>query len=562
MSRFALSFRRAPANQDDMYEIRDRLNEVSEHLRQNRYHDALKLCLEVLDSQPNNPDTLYLLASIAFRLHQPDQTLQWIEHTLRAAPDMARAWLLRARVLRTLQRPEESIEAADQAAHFAPEMADAWHCAGFVKMSVGRWAEAMEDLSRAVELDPKNPVVRSQYALALNENNLVQNAFAEVQRALDEAPGHPEIQMAKADILESAGYYDLARNYRPHDRIVTFAQAASIFRCGDFMQGLWAITARAEALHPSFTNLPPWQGAEDFGLHLVLAGEQGYGDMIQFLRYAPLLKGRVGKATFRAPRLLSRLVRHSMPSLSLNEFADPLRQGGDPVYVEMPAGAGAHARLMSLPLYFGPDFDFKGDAVPYLSAEENLRTEWRQRLADIPRPWIGIVWAGQPRHTNDHKRSMSFASIAPLVEDFGKHLVSLQIDGDKGEGLFDAAPFIKDFADSAALLAELDLLITIDSAPAHLAGALGRPVWTLLPFNPDWRWLLGREDTPWYPTMRLFRQAQPGDWEGVVARLRQDLKAFVGGNVDNLHPTPWKDGVLIRSPNAVPLPGIENEPVT
>ena len=210
----------------------------------------------------------------------------------------------------------------------------------------------------------------------------------------------------------------------------------------------------------------------------------------------------------------------------------------------------------------GETFDPLRERVPYLHADPALVAVWRERLAKVPHPRIGIVWSGNPRHTNDHKRSIARSVLEPLVKLAGAHLVSMQIGAtdDPQIGAFDAAPFMTDFADSAALLSELDLLITIDSGPAHLAGALGVPVWTLLPFNPDWRWLLGREDTLWYPTMRLFRQPKPGAWGDVLVDVCKETKKFLAGDKAVLQPKPWVGEALTRHPQALLLPGIETEP--
>jgi ADP-heptose:LPS heptosyltransferase len=188
---------------------------------------------------------------------------------------------------------------------------------------------------------------------------------------------------------------------------------------------------------------------------------------------------------------------------------------------------------MSLPFAFGTTLDDIPAEVPYLRADAALRIRWEQRLPQTGAPRIGIVWSGNPQHRNDRRRSIPL-EIFRALDPGGVQFVALQPqvrDTDRQAladwpGLLDAGPQLADFAQTAALLEALDVIVTVDTSVAHLAGALGKPVWVLLPYAPDWRWLLGREDSPWYPSARLYRQQMPGDWGSVLARVRADLKAW------------------------------------
>ena len=192
-----------------------------------------------------------------------------------------------------------------------------------------------------------------------------------------------------------------------------------------------------------------------------------------------------------------------------------------------------HCPLMSLPLAFGTALETIPATVPYLSVPEKRRTEWRERLAQYATPRIGLAWSGRPTHVNDHNRSIPLVALAPL---FGgdARFVSLQREyRDSDLADLESLPIIRfddaivDFADTAAIVDELDLVITVDTAVAHLAGALGKPVWIMLPRVPDWRWLLERDDSPWYPTARLFRQPRVGDWSSVIARVAATLSETI-----------------------------------
>jgi hypothetical protein len=193
------------------------------------------------------------------------------------------------------------------------------------------------------------------------------------------------------------------------------------------------------------------------------------------------------------------------------------------------------APLMSLPHIFGTHASTIPGDVPYLAADPALGATWGERLQAWARPRVGLVWAGNPRHENDANRSMPAAAFAPLLEKQSVSLFSLQVgasDADKAwldhTRVHDLAPHLSDFADTAAVLGHLDLVISVDTAVAHLAGALGRPLWLLVPFVPEWRWMLERTDSPWYPTMRLFRQAAPGNWTGLMARVATALDGMTG----------------------------------
>jgi hypothetical protein len=241
--------------------------------------------------------------------------------------------------------------------------------------------------------------------------------------------------------------------------------------------------------------------------------EQGFGDMLQFIRYAPLVAARGGEVIVRCHRFLKELLRDVTGVSAIVSHEDPLRE------------FDLHVPILSLPSIFQTNRVTIPREVPYLFADPGRREAWRQRLGDSgARLRVGLAWAGNAKNRRDQARSIGLDRLLPLLRVAGIDFVSLQID--RGQirefpeavAIADLTEHIHDFADTAALMAELDLIVTVDTAAAHLAGALARPVWMLLPFVPDWRWGLEGETTLWYPTMRLFRQPAPGDWEAVVTR--------------------------------------------
>jgi hypothetical protein len=268
---------------------------------------------------------------------------------------------------------------------------------------------------------------------------------------------------------------------------------------------------------------PQWDGGSLNGRTILLHAEQGLGDTLQFIRYAPLVAEAAGNIVVECPAPLKRLLRHSLRQVPVLSKGEPL-----PPF-------DIHCPMLSLPLACRTTLANIPRQVPYLNADSELAAHWQGKLVSQRELLkVGLAWAGNKAHKNDRHRSIELSTLAPLGEVPHVSFISLQ----KGEPakqatrapagitLFDWSNELGDFADTATLIANLDLIISVDTAVAHLAGAMGKPVWTLLPFVPDWRWLLEREDSPWYPTMRLFRQSAPGDWSGVITRVVGALLRF------------------------------------
>ncbi len=276
-------------------------------------------------------------------------------------------------------------------------------------------------------------------------------------------------------------------------------------------------------------SVPRWDGQPAPGRTILVHAEQGFGDALQFVRYLPLIIERAGGSgiilecrpeqaslfkQFESPRM--RVVERSASDETLPPF-------------------DLHLPLLSAPLTLR-EFAPLPAKAPYLVADSKLRDRWRRRLGCEAKFRVGLAWAGDPGHGHDRRRSIPPEKLSPLLEVPGIEFVSLQVAGDPlpaklaDSGIRDFRKEIADFSDPAALIAELDLVITVDTATAHLAGALGRPVWVLLPFVPDWRWGVAREDSPWYPSMRLFRQFEPGEWDDVVQRVIAEIRAHPVGS--------------------------------
>ncbi len=279
---------------------------------------------------------------------------------------------------------------------------------------------------------------------------------------------------------------------------------------------------------------PEWDGGPFPGRTLLLHAEQGLGDTLQFIRYAPLVRGLGGRVVVECQKPLA----HLLGSVA---GIDALVPEGNPL-----PPFDLHTPLLSLPHLLGTTAATVPAAVPYLSPDPGAVEVWRHRVGRGEELKVGLVWAGSPGHENDRNRSIPLKRLRPLLDVPSMRFFALQVCERSRDiealwlqgSIGDISPDLDDLADTAAALSVLDLLISVDTAPAHLAGALGRPVWLLLPFAPDWRWMMDREDSPWYPTMRLFRQPTQSDWLSAIHRIRNELAALVGGDRAKLVPKP------------------------
>ena len=377
-----------------------------------------------------------------------------------------------------------------QALDYEPDLVDALVGLGAMLSDQGQFDEAIACCRRVVELAPHIAEVHYNLAIPLVKRNRLDEALASYRRAIDLKPDNAEF----------------------HTRY-----ALTLLLNGQFAEGWsenewrWKQPGKQQA-NPS---RPRWNGEPLAGRTIVLPTEQGHGDTLQFVRYAELVKQRGGIVVVESQAPLVRLLASCRGVDRVVARNQPL-----PAYDVI-------APLLSLPGIFGTTLESIPANVPYLAAAPALVAEWQKRLSGAAEFKIGIAWQGNPTHRADKERSIPLSHFAPLAAIPGIRLYSLQVglgrDQLAGSSLrtivTDLGDELGDFHNTAAAVRNLDLVITCDSAPAHLAGALGVPVWVPLAFSPDWRRLLGRNDTPWYPTMRLFRQTEPGQWTSVFERI-------------------------------------------
>ncbi|CAE6840777.1 hypothetical protein R75465_06705 [Paraburkholderia aspalathi] len=327
-------------------------------------------------------------------------------------------------------------------------------------------------------------------------------------------------------IGETRAIQEMLVAHAPGDFPARFDLSETLLLQGEFERGWREYRYRYSLAHTSIierkVQQPRWDGRPIPGKTLLIHDEQGFGDTFQFMRMVPWAKARSGARV---------VLEVNAEILSLAQRS----QGFDDIVVRgsLPPAFDLHCEMMSLPMAMSLTLAELPGQIPYLSADPQRFGKWRERLADLPRPLVALVWAGRPTHFNDANRSITLAQFAPLARP-GMTFLSIQkgpaakqaTAPPPGMSLVSLSDDIHDFEDTAAILSTADLLISVDSSPVHLAGALGRPVWVMLPFVPDWRWLLERTDTPWYPQTRLFRQTARGDWGGVTAAMAHVLAGW------------------------------------
>ncbi len=511
---------------------------------------AAQLYRAILAETPEQPDALHMLGVIAQQKGNAPLALQLMEAALAKKPDLALAWHNRSLVLRVLGRNEDALRSAKNALDVDPALGDAWDVAGALLREAGRYDESAVHHTRAVGLQPKNARYRSNYAVLLLAQGNLADAY-KTARAV-EASDPQAVAFVLGNILRGAGhteralrYYQKAGEFHADSNEARLNEAMTWLLLGDMERG-WALWKLLPDEKECFRHIPRWQGEKV--KHLLLHEDQGIGDALQCIRYLPLVRARAGKITLQLNGYLRCLMAENFPDVTVLTLDDPVPE------------VDARAQLMNLSSIFETTLATIPAAIPYLHAAEKERTPWRERLKSVAAPRVGFVWAGNPGHRNNRNRSLALEQLDPLLKATQGHAVSLQKWQQKDEaalkvaGLYDADPWLDDFTATAGLIMELDLVITVDTAVAHLAGALGKPVWVLIPFDPDWRWMLGREDSPWYPTMRLFRQTAPRNWTDVLKRMAEELQKFLAGDRTVLQPARWTGGPLRENPLEIKLP--------
>jgi tetratricopeptide (TPR) repeat protein len=527
---------------------------------------------QILTVVPNHRDTLHLLGLIALSTDRCEEALLYLSKAAAQFPPIASYHCNVGVVHRLLGQIEEAMRAFEKAVELDPSNAAAWSNLCDTLMQLGRVDDAIASGLRAVAAQPplaeaysnlgnalrgkrrlEESVAQFQQAIAINPHipdvykNLActyidmdrwDDAIASCDRALALQPGFGKAYlnrgtacMGKCDIAEAEYSFRRVIECQEDHADGHWNLSIALLLSGRYEEGWrefeWRRISSVQGILGASlkdTDKPHWDGSPAEGQTILVHAEQGLGDVVQFSRYVPFVRemARAQRVVFLCPPSPAELLKQS------GEWNAEIvaYRGRDETALPH---FDQHVALLSLPLALGK-FEPWAPPAPYLHADPAKRAVWQERLGPASRKKVGLVWKGNPAHVDDRRRSIDPRLLLPLFQVPGVDLYSLQLDmggvptADEGpEGLIDFTSHIADFTDTAAFMAELDLLISVDTAPAHLAGALGRPVWMLLPFSPDWRWGLGTESTPWYSTMRLFRQKSTGAWDEVIQRVVIEL---------------------------------------
>jgi tetratricopeptide (TPR) repeat protein len=540
-------------------------NEAVALHRQGRLRDAEKIYTRVLKAAPDHFDALNLLGTVKWRLGRIGEAHRLFTAALKIRTDVPQVWSNLGQVLQILKRPKEALECHDKAYALAPDNVDILNSRANTLLSLGRPEEALDqfrevlarapnhgeahlnsgiahaelgsmedaiaEYDRALSLAPGHPVAHYNRGVALYELGRYADAVDAHDNALATAPGHPGAWLNRGRALaalkrldDALASYDKAKAIQKDNPDIHFMESLALLMVGDYRQGFEKYEARwrrSGMPEQKSRGRPLWRG--DYSLArktVLLHAEQGFGDTIQFARYVPQLAASGANVILEVQPELTAL-------LSRLEGATTVIPHGAPT-----PPYDVHCPLGSLPLALKTEPSNVPAPIPYLSADEAHLAKWSARVG--PRPRIAIAWSGNASHLNDRNRSMPFAKLAPLFSSPARFISIQREVRAEDENVLAAEPRVthiggelNDFDDTAAVVALCDLVIAVDTAVVHLAGAMGRPVWVMVPFAPDWRWTLDGDSTPWYPTARLFRQTALGDWDSVINNVSAALRELV-----------------------------------
>jgi tetratricopeptide (TPR) repeat protein len=499
-----------------------------------RWHDALTSIEAAIRFNPQLADARHQLGRVLLRLGRYGEAIHALEKACELEPGNPDLLIDLGGGYMDMKRHADALNRYERAIGLGANFPEAWCGRAMALISMGRFEEAVESCNRA--LTYRNNMTRALCArgIALHQLDRQIEAIASIDQALSNDPRDAEAHTAKGVVKQALAQYPAALEcfttalaIRPDFASAQLNQAWVQLVMGDYENGLRGYESRWADLQLAGGrrrfNQPRWHSTTPIaGQAILVHAEQGLGDTIQFCRYASLLAERGARVILEVQTALVPLLA------GLPGVAQIVAQGS-----ELPT-FDLQCPLLSLPLEFETRIDSIPATVPYLHADAALVRQWKDRLGTTTYPRVGIVWSGNPRNINDRHRSIPLATVLRLAS-AEIELVALQKDLRTGDrellertaGVRDCSDLLTDFAQTAALVACLDLVISVDTAVAHLAGAMGKPVWVMLPTAPDWRWMLEREDSPWYPTARLFRQACRGDWSGVLQRVREQLASPV-----------------------------------
>jgi tetratricopeptide (TPR) repeat protein len=497
--------------------------------------EAYRLLIGALKLQPRSPDAMSNLALVLHILKRSDEALAHLDKALALAPNHSDALNNRGNVLLDLKRPAEALSAFEAVLTQQPRHLQARINRGNALTELGRPAEALSDYGLALSMAPGHPLALYNRGNALRMLGREHDAIAAYDGALAAIPGHLNAWLNRGFALAAMNrHQDAVASYgrilalAPDHADAHFNAALSLLTLGDYERGFseyeWRWKRTGMTAHKDFRHRP-WLGETPLnGKTILLHAEQGLGDTVQFVRYVPLLVRQGARVVLEVPPELQTLLK------GLDGVSEIIVRGGTlPPY-------DVHCPLGSLPLACQTAVSAVPAEIPYLTVPRAYLDKWRPKLQSLPGRAVALAWSGRATHSNDRNRSLAFPDLAPLLSVPGVTFISVQRDvrpADEADvaretRIHHLGGELDDFADTAAVLALADFTISVDTSVAHVAGALGRPGAVLLPFQPDWRWMLDRESSPWYPRLRLLRQPRPGDWTTVLDQATEMLASRGG----------------------------------
>ena len=537
------------------------------HLQDAQYDFAIEWIVRAIQQGSPKPVYLWSLGAALRKQGRNEEALKAFDKAVQLKPDDAGLWKNLGDVLIDLDRLDEAVLSLQHALKLNPRHWEAAYRCGHLFYRMKRFEDALAYLNMCDELQPNHAPTLQARALALRGLNRQDEALADNRRAYELDPTDPdtsnnigEVLLTRGQLDEATEWLEKALKLRPDSTAALtnkaslltqfhrFDEAFAIYErlqrtgaitamgnfnlsllqllTGDFEAGWAGREARWTALSINYPEipLPKWLGQESIeGKTILVHTDEGLGDAIQFVRYAPMMAARGARVILVVSDALVPLLS-GMPGVS-----ECLSAGVSPAF-------DMHCPMTSLPLAFRTMLDSIPAATSYLPPPpEARRRACESRFGSHDKLRVGLVWSGNPKHTNDHNRSISLRMLSRIL-DVDAVFVSLQKDvrqSDRAEldssGIVDWTAEFADFADTAALASCLDLVITVDTSVAHLAAALGCATWMLLPYTPDYRWLLDRDDSPWYPTLRLFRQSETREYASVLDRMRNELLTLIAG---------------------------------
>jgi tetratricopeptide (TPR) repeat protein len=538
--------------------IQDACQLALDHYKAGRLPAAADLCAKILAYTPEHAGVMRLLGLICHDLGRHEESVDWLSRSVALNPASAEAHYNLGVSLEAIGERDQAIAAYRAAVRVKPRYAAAYNNLGIALHDGGRFAGAIAAFGDAISLRPQHAEGYCNLANTLKAQGQLDQAIAAYQTAISLHPNYAQAHnnlgnalKIKGDIDGAIAAYRAALELQPHDAelhsnlgsalkdkghlndaITAYQRAIALQpHCAEFHANLAVALLIARRFkdgwreyewrwQPAKVAGTMWDGSPLCGRTILVRAEQGFGDAIQFARYVPLLASG-GKVIFQCPKELVRLM-HRVEGMEGVQIIGRADRDNPP----LPA-FHVQVSLMSLPLLLGMPEPTDDLSQPYIRVESDLRRAWRSKMDCSDQLKVGIAWAGAPGHPSDARRSIPLRVFAPLLQS-PADFYSLQV-GDasvrnlEDSGLIDLSAEFTDFLDTAGLISQVDLVVSVDTSVAHLAAAMGKPTWVLVSHAPDWRWQLGCEESPWYASVKIFRQIRLGDWDEVIARITESL---------------------------------------